>query len=535
MNGDDPEVVRLTQAAAGALAQRAFDEARRLAQALLLRAPGNPHARQILGFVALEMGDEARAKDHILAANAAAANDPQVLNASGVALRRMGLTAAARDAFTRAGALGLIDAWRNLGNLENLAGNIPASVAAYERALKMSPRDPAAHASLAHAFESLHDLQRAKQHAEQALAGDAANEIARLALAQILMREKDFAAAEAMAASVTQSARFPANQTLAWGLVGEARDRQGNAPGAFAAFTASNTILRSQNAALLGASHLPHHPDGIARMTRVAEVADVSQWRAPDAAPAPVFLVGFPRSGTTLLDQILASHSRIVCLEEEDHFVDALGDVLADPGRVARMAEMDAAEIEAAQAEYWRRVRSRHAIPDGAIVIDKLPLNIAVLPLIKRVFPNAKIIFALRDPRDVILSCYQQRFGMNAAMARFLDLGDAAAYYDAVMRLMLVCRERLELDLIQVRYEDVVADLKAAARGLCDFLGVAFEQAMLDFQATALKRTIQTPSARQVIEPLYNRSIARWRRYANELAPALPVLDPWVRRFGYES
>jgi hypothetical protein len=118
-------------------------------------------------------------------------------------------------------------------------------------------------------------------------------------------------------------------------------------------------------------------------------------------------------------------------------------------------------------------------------------------------------------------------------MAQFLDLGRTGAYYDQVMSLLELCRARLDLDLHQVRYEDVVADLEGAARGLCDFLGVAFEPGMLNYRETALKRDIATPSARQVIEPLYNRSIGRWRRYEEKLRPVLPVLERWAERYGY--
>ena len=241
-----------------------------------------------------------------------------------------------------------------------------------------------------------------------------------------------------------------------------------------------------------------------------------------------MFLVGFPRSGTTLLDQILSSHSNIVWPGGERAFGDALGEVI-NPARVWEIESLTADELSRIRESYWQRVEA----PDGAILIDKFPLNIVVLPLIKRVFPDAKIIFALRDPRDVVLSCYQQRFNINAAMAQFLELGRAGAYYDQVMALFELCRDRLALDLHQVRYEDVVGDLEGAARALSGFLGVSFEAAMLNYRETALGRDIATPSARQVIEPLYNRSIGRWRRYEEELRPVLPVLAPWAARYGY--
>jgi hypothetical protein len=253
------------------------------------------------------------------------------------------------------------------------------------------------------------------------------------------------------------------------------------------------------------------------------------------AFPTPTFLVGFPRSGTTLLDQILSSHSGVFCIEEREYFAAALAAVITDAAKLARLAELSEAEIEAARGEYWRQVRSENAPPEGALVVDKLPLHIVLLPVIKRVFPDAKIIFALRDPRDVILSCYVQRFGMNAAMAQFLDLGSAAKYYDAVMGLMSLCRQKLALNLHQVRYEDVVDDLAREARALTDFLGLTFERAMLSFSETARGRDINTPSARQVIEPLYARSVGRWRGYASELEPALALLNAWAARFGYQS
>jgi hypothetical protein len=319
--------------------------------------------------------------------------------------------------------------------------------------------------------------------------------------------------------------------------VGEARDRLDDAHAAFEAFTAANLILLEEHGALLQASHLLYHPDGVQRMARLVAESDVSTWRAPAsfATPAPVFLVGFPRSGTTLLDQILSSHSRIVCIEEKEHFANALAGVIGDADKLARFAELSDAEIEAARGDYWRRVREEGPIAADAIVVDKLPLNIVVLPLIKRVFPDAKLIFALRDPRDVILSCYQQRFGMNAAMAQFLELGRAGAYYQVVMNLFELCRARLGFDLLQVRYEDVVADLEGAARQLTDFLSVPFEPAMLAFSERARQRDINTPSLRQVIEPIYARSVGRWRRYSDDLAPILPLLAPWVQRYGYSA
>jgi hypothetical protein len=286
----------------------------------------------------------------------------------------------------------------------------------------------------------------------------------------------------------------------------------------------------------LNATDKLYHPAGVRSMAGIVARTDVSTWRGRQhTTPAPVFLVGFPRSGTTLLDQILSSHSGIVCLEEREYFSDALSQVFDGPGRLAEISSLSDEETSRIRETYWRRVQAEVKPPPGALVIDKFPLNIVVLPLIRAVFGDAKIIFALRDPRDVVLSCYQQRFGMNAAMAQFLELGRAAAYYDLVMQLYELCRERLGLAVHQLRYEDVVADLEGSARALCGFLGVGFEQGMLRFSETALKREIATPSARQVTQPLYSRSVGRWRRYETHLRPVLPQLQAWAERFGYAT
>lgn len=531
LNAPNPEAEQLLQ-----LAKRAYSGgdkagAAALARQVLVRRPRDAVALQILGVIALDAGDMAGARRHLEASNAAAEN-AATLNMLGVAARQLGDAPAARAAFTRAGELGLVDGWRNLAIAE--ASNASAQIAAYQRALALAPGDTASHSGLAQAYEKRHDLERARKHANAALANDAADAVARLTLARVSMREEDFAGAEAAATLVAESRRSTHEQRIsALGLVGDARDRRNDARGAFRAFTAANQMSLQLHGAWLDATERLYHPQNVSRMQDAVLQLEERSWPRSSscATPAPTFLVGFPRSGTTLLDQVLASHGAILCLEEKEYFGEALSEVLTDPTRIWEIDRIDAADVEAVRGGYWRRVGNH----GNALVVDKYPLNIVVLPLIKRVFPDAKIIFALRDPRDVVLSCYQQRFSMNAAMAQFLELGRAASYYDQVMSLFETCREGLDLTLHQVRYEDVVGDLESAARDLCAFLGVAYEPSMLNYRETALTRDIATPSARQVIEPLYNRSIGRWRRYEEDLAPVLPVLAPWAARYGYAA
>ncbi len=532
----DPIALSLAEAAAAAFSRRDFAHAAEHAQKLLMRAPNDTRAHLVLGLLALEQKNVQAAQGHLERVKAEPPSALAALIAFGDGLQRLGDIDGARNAFSRAAERGSLDAWRHLVVLERRARNWLACMAACQQVLAASPNDAGAHAALALSFEHRHDLVGAKHHAHQALGADPANAVAREALGRVLLREGDFAGVEAALAPLAQSQQASnQNRGVAWGLIGDARDQNGDAPGAFEAFTAANQCVLADHDAFLEAAHLFYHPSKVEEMIGRARRSKVSTWRwPPKAAPDPSFLVGFPRSGTTLLDQILASHAGIVCLEERNYFSEALAGVLTSPDKIDAFDELSPLEIQSVRGAYWLAVHREIGATGDKLVVDKMPLNIVVLPMIKRIFPDAKIIFAVRDPRDVVLSCYQQRFAMNEAMAQLLQLDTAAAYYDVVMRLMQVCRETLALELHQVRYEDVVADLETAARGLAAFLGLAYDPNMLDYRATALRRDIDTPSNRQVIQPLYTRSIGRWRRYAEQLAPALPMLAPWAQRFGYE-
>src|SRR5262249_26233354 len=155
---------------------------------------------------------------------------------------------------------------------------------------------------------------------------------------------------------------------------------------------------------------------------------------------------------------------------------DAISSVMRDGDTLEAIDTFSRTEIETMRAAYWRRVReAAPGAAQGSVFVDRQPLHIVLLPLIKRFFPDSRIVFALRDPRDVILSCYQQCFAPNVTTAQFWELDRAADYYDAVMGLYEVCRERLELNLHQVIYRRVIADLEAEARKLAVFLDLPFE------------------------------------------------------------
>jgi tetratricopeptide (TPR) repeat protein len=320
-------------------------------------------------------------------------------------------------------------------------------------------------------------------------------------------------------------------------LLGEALDGLGRASEAFAAFTRGKSALRAFYAERAAAAE----PESakFERLARWFAAADPTPWQAAppsqtaEAARRHAFLVGFPRSGTTLLEQALAGHPDVIALEEAPTLAEAYDAFLADAAGLERLARISAAEADHWRAVYWRVVRTHGVDPSGRVFLDKAPAGTLYLPLIAKLFPQARVLFALRDPRDVVLSCFRSSFQMNALTYAFTDLGEAARCYAACMAMAEVYRRVLPLALHEVRYERLVEDFAGELGAIVRFLGLETTSGMTDVAATARRRVVRTPSAPQVRAGLNRQGLDRWRKYAAELAPVLPILAPWTRRFGY--
>jgi hypothetical protein len=256
---------------------------------------------------------------------------------------------------------------------------------------------------------------------------------------------------------------------------------------------------------------------------------------AYDDALGHVFLLGFPRSGTTLLEVVLDGHPRVASIEEHELLTDAVLRFMCEPVNLEPLARADEGQLRALRAAYWHRVGKAGIDIAGKVFVDKHPLNTLKLPLIARLFPRAKILFACRDPRDVVLSCFRRRFKMNPAMYELLTLPGAAAFYDAVMSFADQVQPRLGLDWRVVRYETLVADLVPQSRSICDFLGIEWVAGMGDFAARVQAREHATPSTAQLARGLDRSGIEHWRHYDAPLQPVLPALSHWVERLAYPA
>lgn len=511
-----------------------------MANSLLAKNPRDANALQVLGLAFGRQGRNAEALNAFRQSDAAFPNNPPVLNSIGVLLKEQGDLAGARTYLERSARLSpsLVEAHYNLAAALTALGDRTGATASYENAVRANPRSAEALGRFAKFLEEEHDLDRARDFAARALAINPANASAHMTLAELDARSNDHAGvAERLSALLRSTPQGPVNSAILYGMLSRALEKLGRYDESFDACTRANDLQHAYYAGRIGQQPSPRSPQNVERLIDYFEGTEDRAWTSHNdlEGPAPVFLLGFPRSGTTLLDQILSSHGAVAVLEEKENLIDAWSDLITSADGLARLASLSSHEVNNYRRAYWARVRS-HApsAMDAPVIIDKLPLHTALLGLIHRVFREAKIIFALRDPRDAVLSCFQQTFAMNAAMYQFLKLDTAAHYYSRVMHLGRLCRERFALDLHEVRYENVASDLRGEIEPLLAFLGLDWNDGMERYYETARDRVIRTPSAKQVIKKPYQSSVGKWRHYEKQMQPVLPMLAPWVPEFGYD-
>lgn len=264
-----------------------------------------------------------------------------------------------------------------------------------------------------------------------------------------------------------------------------------------------------------------------ARVDRMLPVfgADVLA-RAPlSAEERPLFIVGMPRSGTTLTEQILAAHSRVHGCGELPHIALIARHLPCESGSTRVwphiVDDLSAAHLDDATQRYLAAA-TRHAPDDALRLVDKAPMNYYALGLISWMFPHARIVWCRRDPRDVAISIYGENFSLGERFANRLDsIGRCITLHE---RLMAHWQKVLPNPILELSYERLVTEPEAQARRLLEFAGLDWDPTCLDFHAS--ERGVQTPSRWQVKQPIHARSVGRWKNYAFALDPLLEQLDP---------
>lgn len=353
--------------------------------------------------------------------------------------------------------------------------------------------------------------------------------------AALAMRAGDWADAVALYGRVLAlRGGAEARASAAFGLA-LACDRQGQHADAWQALNTAHAaqleIAREVVPELLAPDSQP------LQMAEVERVAYAS-WRplvAPDSRASPVFVVGFPRSGTTLLEQMLDAHPEFRSMDERA-FIHELTERMAQVGQryPADLANLTATEAEQLRATYYRMVG--RVLPDlgQRRLVDKNPLNMLCLPMIMRLFPQARIVLCLRHPCDVLLSCAMQSFRSPAFMVLCSSLSRLARGYVAAFEQWFRQVEVFAPQVIEWRYESVVEHPNEHLARLATFLDVADASPMARFAEHARsKRFISTPSYAQVTQGITTRAVNRWHGYREQFEPVLPLLQPLIDRLGY--
>ncbi|MBS0470125.1 MAG: sulfotransferase [Proteobacteria bacterium] len=484
---------------------------------------------------------EGRVKEAIALLNnglTMAPEEPNLLNQLGVAYNHLGQYDDAIAAFGRAVAAApkFGPPHYNRGVAYEGKGDVDRARKDYVRAVELQPDYPDALSRLAYTDAMRGRYAAALDYAHRTLKLNPRNQLGTIAAAtgEVALGKFDEAIAR-ITTFLGDPLLGPVNNAILLGLLGDAFDGAGKPAPAFDAYTESNALLRKLYAPNFGMGAVT----GAEMLRDYFAAAPAEAWAADTKAPADghvrahVFLVGFPRSGTTLLEQTLAGHTDVVTSEERGLLGDAVESFAADRAALDTLAAFGTGDLQKYRDAYWARAAGLD--PKGKVFVDKLPLNVLLLPLVAKLFPHAKILFALRDPRDVVFSCFRRRFQMSNQMYELLTLTGAARYYDAVMGAAAVYRDKLDLDWRDVRHEDFVADYENQAKAVVEHLGLAWQPGIVDVAKRLQDRAVDTPSSAQITQGVRDEGVGAWRAYEPKLASVLPVLAPWVARFGYPA
>lgn len=527
-----------------ALGHGEVERAQKLAKKVLRADAQNTDAMGILGNA---LADANRYEEAVRYLQKAISIKPTYdrFNDLGIALAGLGQHQDAIDAYQQSlhvtpGASVVLN---NLGLAQFELGQTEDAVDSYNRAINAEPTNPFIRYNLFEALERRNRIEELQTALDDAVAAIGPHPQFALAKASLLKKQKQYQEAiDALSAVHPEQHQTMILDPKFWRkrvhMLGDLFDRLDDTSQAMTAFQESNRLI-----------DLYERPTGVNKNDYLARVKmltdfftafDGNDW--PPLVPMddhadPIFLVGFPRSGTTLLDVILRGHPNIATLEEYPLIstaVTALHE--CDDREPQAIRTMTAEDMHRIRAAYFNE-RTRHLADDERqkpVIIDKLPLNLIEAGFIQRIFPNAKFILALRHPCDSVLSCYMHTFKLNSAMANFLTLEDAAKLYDQAFSLWELYRQALPLSVFTVRYEDVVADLDNTVRPLISFLNLEWHDGVLDHTGTARKSRIDTPSYNQVIEPIYKRADGRWTKYEPSFDAVMPNLSPWIEKHGYK-
>jgi Flp pilus assembly protein TadD len=417
----------------------------------------------------------------------------------------------------------------------------PESARWLVRAVASAPQDEELLTMLGEVHERGNQLADAERCASQALALSPHNVKAVRLMAHLERRRGRFEDARGRLDTHLRTRRGPEDWRLRYELAA-VLDRMGEYDAAIQELFQAKEQLRPHAIACLAQARAIRE-----RQLEVAGLlgrADFEAWYATKPAEGPAasiaFLCGHPRSGTTLLEQILNAHDSVVSTDETGVLVHEFIDPLLRQSASAEesvggLRDLFADQIAEGRKAYLRFTEAHLGAAIGSrLLIDKEPTLTPDLPLPLRLFPEARVIFPLRDPRDVCISYFFTLIPLAASSAPALDLGATCESCAHSLQLWAHWKQTLPGPLLETRYEALVTCPEQETRRLTEFLGLPWTGELLSFHEQARTRGIRTPTYADAAEPIYQRAVGRWKHYEKYLAPHLHLLSPYLRLFGYE-
>ncbi len=416
----------------------------------------------------------------------------------------------------------------------------------YERAVASAPNSPVTRVNLAMWLEREGELDAARECIDAGLAANPQDGQSRCFRAFVLFRQGRLTEAETVLRDLIQGdPRDPNTRISSRHLLGVVLDKLGQYAEAMRWLLESKTIVRQmQNAAAL---ERDYDKMDARRRELLASLTpeSIKRWRdeAPSAPRRPqlAFLGGHPRTGTTLIERVLGAHPDIVAFDESEAFVLEIAKQLA-PNQAAKALTLEelnglspAAGASMGQRYLKSLLREDASEPAAKMLLDKNPSATASLHLFLRVFPDLKVIIPLRDPRDVVLSCFFQNLTLTVANVNFLSLERTARHYGDLMDVWLRLRELDGFSWIETRYENLIANLEHEGQRVTRFLGFEWHQDQANYRESSRGKFVFAPTYADVRKPVHDRAVGRWENYAEAMTPLLAKLTPYCRAFGYGS
>ena len=418
--------------------------------------------------------------------------------------------------------------------------------ACFERAVQADPSSVQARLTLAAWYERERRMEEAFRTVEECLITHAGDPQARCVKALLLHRLKRHTEAEGLLRELVRCESQDLNVKISSRhLLAQVLDQLGQHKEAMQWLVESKQVLRA-TADVAKMERDYDQGDQHRRQLLAALTPDtLRRWKA-EPPPAPlshglVLLGGHPRSGTTLLEQVLGAHPQLLAIDESEAFVQEVWQHL-EPMPSPRALQVN--ELDTLTPEQRLRIRERYQksllreVPSqvsGRVLVDKNPSPTAALPLWLRIFPELRVVIALRDPRDVVISCFFQNLMLTPGNANFLSLERTVRHYANLMDVWLRVRQLGGFEWIETRYEDLVTDPEAEGRRVTEFCGVSWDSRQGSPEEAARARVLFAPTFSDVAQPVHRRAVGRWQNYADALAPMLPELAVYCQAFGYPT